>query len=184
MAAFEGSDEKFGEICLNTVVSNVVFMAITSEVFKSCLSRFASGVTVVTTRDAGGNLHGLTVSAFSSLSLEPPLILICVHKKTGSHHAFDESKAFVVNVLCEDQRRISNRFASKTADKFEGIFYKKGIENIPVLEDCLANLECRLHDSFDGGDHTIFVGRIENAFVGNKNPLVYWHGCYRKLNLD
>jgi flavin reductase (DIM6/NTAB) family NADH-FMN oxidoreductase RutF len=157
-------------------------MSISKEEFRSALSRFASGVTVVTTKDGSGKLYGITVSAFCSVSLEPPLILICIEKNTGSHHAFEQSRAFVVNILREDQEHISDRFASPLDDKFGGISYRYGIEDLPVLEDALANLECRLRYSHEGGDHTIFVGEVEKATVNGVEPLLYFHGNYRKIN--
>lgn len=156
-------------------------MPINKEEFRHALGKFASGVTVVTTRAADGHLHGLTVSAFCSVSLNPPLILVCIQKTTGSYHAFGESKAFVVNVLSESQADVSNHFASHLEDKFSGIAYEMGIENIPVLNDCLVNLECRLANAYDGGDHTIFVGEIEKAHISDGEPLAYFHGSYRKL---
>jgi flavin reductase (DIM6/NTAB) family NADH-FMN oxidoreductase RutF len=157
-------------------------MSISKEEFRSALSRFASGVTVVTTKDGSGKLYGITVSAFCSVSLEPPLILICIEKNTGSHHAFEQSRAFVVNILRENQQHISDRFASPLDDKFGGISYRSGIEDLPVLEDALANLECRLRYSHEGGDHTIFVGEVEKATVNGVEPLLYFHGNYRKID--
>jgi len=156
-------------------------MAITKEEFRAALGRFASGVTVVTTKDDSGKLFGITVSAFCSVSLEPPLILVCIEKRAGSHHAFQESKAFVVNILREDQQSVSNHFASHLEDKFSNVEYDAGIENLPVLRNCLVSLECRLHDSHESGDHTIFIGQIEKATVREENPLIYWHGKYREI---
>ncbi len=155
---------------------------ISKEEFRHALGRFASGVTVVTTKDAEGNLHGITVSAFCSVSLDPPLILVCIDFKTGSHYALTQSDAFVVNFLREDQQHISDRFASYLPDKFETVKYRSGINDLPVLEDALANLECRLVNSHDNGDHTIFVGQIERATVNDGKPLVYFRGNYRILN--
>ena len=149
--------------------------------FRAALGRFPSGVTIVTTRDASGRLHGITVSAFASVSLEPPMILVCIEKTTGSHDAFEESEFFVVNVLAEGQENLSNRFASQIPNKFEGVDYRLGLGEIPVLRDALVNLECRLTYAHEGGDHTIFVGLIEQSEVRDDNPLVYWHGNYRKL---
>jgi len=158
-------------------------MSISKEEFRSALSRFASGVTVVTTKDSSGKLYGITVSAFCSVSLEPPLILICIEKDTGSHHAFEQSRVFVVNILRENQQHISDHFASPLEDKFSsGISYRSGIEDLPVLEDALANLECRLRYSHEGGDHTIFVGEVEKTNVNGDKPLIYFHGNYRKLD--
>lgn len=156
-------------------------MAISKEEFRAALSRFPSGVTVVTTKDANGGLHGITVSAFSSVSLEPPMVMVCVDKRAGSHDAFQESGAFVVHILAEDFAHHSNQFASHLPDKFEGIEYRNGISEIPVLENALVALECRLAHAHEGGDHTIFVGEIQNAEIKDGNPLVYWHGDYRKL---
>lgn len=157
-------------------------MAISKDEFRAALGRFASGVTVVTTKDSSGRLHGITVSAFCSVSLEPPLVLVCIENKTGSHYAFEESNSFVVNILREDQQHISDQFASYLSDKFAGIKYYSGIDELPVLEDVLANLECRLVNSHDNGDHTIYVGEIEKVNIRDGKPLVYWHGNYRKLN--
>lgn len=160
------------------------FMVINKEEFRAALSRFPSGVTVVTTRDASGRLHGITVSAFCSLSLEPPMILVCVNKQAGSHDAFIESGAFVVHILAEEHEYHSEQFASPVSDKFDSVEYRNGIAEIPVLENALVVLECRLANAHEGGDHTIFVGEIERAEIRDGNPLVYWHGDYRKLKID
>ena len=149
--------------------------------FRAALGRFASGVTVVTTKDADERLHGITVSAFSSVSLEPPLVLICVEKSAGSHDALIESKSFVVNILSLSQAAISERFATQLHDKFNGVEFESGIDGIPVLAGCLVNLECRLQNSCDGGDHTIFIGEVENVSIMDGSPLVYFHGNYRVL---
>ncbi len=156
-------------------------MAITEEEFKDALSLFASGVTVVTTKDAAGNFHGLTVSAFCSLSLNPPLVLICIDKSTVSHYALEESVGFVVNILKEDQAHISNQFASPIPDKFVGIEYFTNGNNLPILKDSLVSLECRLKDACSGGDHTIFIGEIEKSHISTGKPLVYCDGNYQKL---
>src|SRR5215213_1337438 len=152
--------------------------------FRAALGRFPSGVTVVTTKDAGGRFHGITVSAFASVSLEPPMILVCIEKTTGSYYALQESEFFVVNILAEGQENLSNRFASQIPDKFETVGYRLGLGEIPVFEDALATLECRLAYAHEGGDHTIFVGLIEKSEVKDEKPLVYWHGDYRKLEND
>ncbi len=160
------------------------FMTISKDEFRAALSRFPSGVTVVTTKDADGRLHGITVSAFASVSLEPPMILVCVDKRAGSHDAFVESGAFVVHILAEADAHHSNKFASPLPDKFDDIEYRNGIEEIPILENALVALECRLAHAHEGGDHTIFVGEVQNAEIKDGNPLVYWQGDYRKLQID
>jgi flavin reductase (DIM6/NTAB) family NADH-FMN oxidoreductase RutF len=156
-------------------------LKISNDEFRAALGRFASGVTVVTTRDDENRLHGITVSAFCSVSLEPPLILVCIDKEAGSHYAFEQSRAFVVNILREDQQYLSDRFASHLPDKFDGVKYSAGIENLPVLEDVLVNLECRLVNAHDNGDHTIYIGEIVVATVKDGKPLIYFQGDYRKL---
>lgn len=154
---------------------------INKDEFRAALGRFASGVTVVTTKDAAGRLHGITVSAFCSVSLAPPLILICIDKQTGSHHAFEQNEFFTVNILREDQQHYSDQFASHLPDKFHGIEFHENDNGVPVLKDVLANLECRRVNAHDNGDHTIFVGEIEKTTVTDGKPLVYFHGNYRKL---
>jgi flavin reductase (DIM6/NTAB) family NADH-FMN oxidoreductase RutF len=156
-------------------------MSITEQEFKDALGLFASGVTVVTTKDRDENFHGLTVSAFCSLSLRPPLILVCIDKATGCHHAFEESGRFVVNILREGQEHISNQFATPLADKFTGIEYFTNGHNLPIIEGALVNLECRLQSTCDGGDHTIFIGEIERTRIRPGKPLVYCAGDYRRL---
>jgi flavin reductase (DIM6/NTAB) family NADH-FMN oxidoreductase RutF len=157
-------------------------MSISRNEFRYALSRFASGVTVVTTKDTGGRLHGITVSAFCSVSLVPPLILVCIEKNTGSHRALAESTAFVVNLLGSNQQHLSDRFASRLPDKFEGVSYRRGIEDLPILENTLANLECVLKYSYEAGDHTIFVGQVEKSHVSaDGEPLVYFYGNYTEI---
>ncbi len=157
-------------------------MAINRDEFRGALSRFASGITIVTTKDKENRLHGITVSAFSSLSLEPPLILICVEKTTGSHFALERSEAFVVNILDSRQIGLSERFASLLPHKFDDVEFTFGIDEIPVLSGCVATLECRLANSCDGGDHTIFIGEVEKANIGDGDPLVYYRSGYRGLS--
>ena len=156
-------------------------MTVTSDEFRAALSRFPSGVTVVTTKDADGQLHGITVSAFCSVSLEPPLILVCVEKIASSHGALHESGTFVVNILSENQRDLSEHFASQIEDKFQTVKYHEGIHGLPVLVGVAASLECTLHATYDGGDHTIFVGSIENVTINDIRPLAYLHGDYRSI---
>jgi flavin reductase (DIM6/NTAB) family NADH-FMN oxidoreductase RutF len=156
-------------------------MPVSGDEFRSALSRFASGVTVVSTKDATGTLHGITVSSFCSVSLQPPMVLICIEKMTTSHHAFEESGVFVVNVLSESQAWLSEKFADPLRDKFEGIHYREGLEGVPVLNESLASLECRITFSYHGGDHSIFVGQVERVTVADGAPLLYFRGGYGTL---
>jgi flavin reductase (DIM6/NTAB) family NADH-FMN oxidoreductase RutF len=157
-------------------------MPVLSDDFRMALGRFASGVTVVTTKDANDKLLGITVSAFCSVSLVPPMVLICIEKTAGSHYAFEESNVFVVNILPEGDQAISERFASLIEDKFSGLDYDRGIEGVPVLKSALATLECRVKFSYHGGDHSIFVGEVENVVVHEGEPLLYFRGSYGKFS--
>lgn len=154
---------------------------ITNDEFKGALGRFASGVTVVTGVDKDGKFHGLTVSAFSSVSLEPRLILICVATTSHCCKVFADSKKFAVNILSESQESISNAFASKAADRFAGVSFETGDSGLPLLSGCVANIECTLERSHDAGDHVIFIGRISNVRLSDRLPLTYFRGAYRKL---
>ena len=159
-------------------------MSVTQEAFRAALGSFASGVTVVTTKDVRNKLLGITVSAFCSVSLEPPMVLICIEKTAGSHYAFEESNVFVVNILREGEAAISERFASLHEDKFAGIDFEPGIDGVPVLSHALAVLECRVKFSYHGGDHSIFVGEVENVKVDNGDPLLYFRSHYGKFDRD
>ena len=156
-------------------------MPITQDEVRSALSRFASGVTVVTTKDAAGNIYGITVSAFCSVSLDPPLVLICIEKATGSHFAFQESGIFNVNILSKDQADLSERFASQIPDKFDRAEISLTIDGVPILTSCLAALECRVKQTFDGGDHSIFIGAVEKTTINVGDPLLYFIGDYREI---
>jgi flavin reductase (DIM6/NTAB) family NADH-FMN oxidoreductase RutF len=150
--------------------------------FRTALSRFASGVTVVTTRDAAGQPHGITVSAFSSLSLSPPLVLVCIDRGAYIYDAFQASGVFVVNVLAADQEELSRLFASREPNKFAGLGYTEGLDGAPVLNHALATIECRLRHTYEGGDHTIFVGEVEHANVReDTTPLLYYRGGYATI---
>lgn len=159
----------------------LVIMAIGQDEFRAALGRFASGVTVVTTRDAAGKSHGITVSAFCSVSLDPPLVLVCIEKITGSSKAINEAGVFIVNILDRSQQALSEHFASTVPDKFAGVVYHPGFEGIPVLDDALVSLECRVTKTCDGGDHTIYIAEVENAGIKDGSPLVYFHGNYREI---
>ena len=152
-------------------------MAIDEAGFRKAMSWFASGVTVVTT-EARGVPFGTTVSAFCSLSLVPPLVLVCVEKSARIHEAIPKAERFAVNILRAGQEAISNKFASRTEDRFEGIRVREGKLKVPLLDESLAIVECRLHASLPGGDHTIFVGEVVAAEIGEGEPLLYFRSAY------
>lgn len=152
-------------------------MAIDEAGFRKAMSCFASGVTVVTT-ELDGVPFGMTVSAFASLSLVPPLVLVCIEKSTRIHEAIPRAERFSVNVLRAGQEAISNQFASRGEDRFEGVRVREGKLEVPILEDALAIVECRLHATLPGGDHTIYVGEVVAAEIGEGQPLVYFRSSY------
>jgi flavin reductase (DIM6/NTAB) family NADH-FMN oxidoreductase RutF len=145
------------------------------------MSRFASGVTVVTCHVPGGEMRGITVSAFSSLSLDPPLVLVCIDKRASLHDDLKEGGFFAVNFLAEDQEPVSRRFASKDNDRFNGINCSKGQTQTPLIEGALGFVECRVVNVYAGGDHTIFVGEVEATCVRDGRPLLYFRGDYSNL---
>lgn len=149
--------------------------------FRSVLSRFASGVTVVTAVDGNGVDHGITVSAFCSLSLKPPLILICIDHGTVMRGILENSAAFTVNVLAADQEEIARRFSDPDNDRFDGTSYTRGSNGAAVLTGVAAHLECAMTHRFKGGDHTIFVGSVEAAETSDLHPLLYYRGGYTRL---
>jgi len=156
-------------------------MAVGKEEFRAAMGRFASGVTVVTVKCEDNRPCGMTVSAFSSVSLEPPLILVCIDKRASVHGYFKEGKHFAVNILAADQEVISRRFASKDEDRFNGIGYKDGITETPLLDGAIAYLECRVVHEYPGGDHTIVVGEVIHTHSTDGKPLAYFRGGYAQL---
>jgi flavin reductase (DIM6/NTAB) family NADH-FMN oxidoreductase RutF len=155
---------------------------VTKEDLKKVMGSFAAGVTVVTTLDADGKSVGLTATAFSSLSMAPPLCLVCVHRQGASHDALVASGRFAVNLLGADQVELSNRFASRSDDKFAGVAHRKGdATGCALLDNALATMECELVDVLPGGDHSIFVGKLVAVSVAEGRPLLYWRGGYRQL---
>lgn len=145
---------------------------------RDVLGTFVTGVTVMTTVDADGRLQGCTANSFSSVSLEPPLVLWSQALGARSYPAFSRCRRFVVNILSEDQRAVSQRFASEAPDKFAGMPWKPGIDGLPILEGCSAYLECRKAANYAGGDHTIFLGEVENLQLAEHRPLVFGGGRY------
>jgi flavin reductase (DIM6/NTAB) family NADH-FMN oxidoreductase RutF len=148
--------------------------------FRQAMGYFASGVTVVTTASAG-ELYGMTVSSFSSLSLNPPLVLICIDKGVPSHDMIRDAGCFVVNILEKRQEHLSRRFATTANDKFKGVAWHSGQLGLPVLDNTLAAIECRLRDALDGGDHTIFIGEVVDSEIREGAPLLYYRRGYHEL---
>ena len=162
-------------------------MPIASEDFRDALRHFPSGVTIVTVR-AEGEVHGLTVSAFASVSPEPPLVLVMIDHRHRAYGMFEKPDAvFAVNVLAQDQVELSNRFAwVKNEDRFAEGDWTTAETGAPVLADALAWLDCKIHSRSPAGTHTIYVGEVQAAHAPRPDeaPLVYWNRGYRSLKLD
>ncbi len=148
------------------------------------MGHFATGVTVITTRDRSGIPFGLTANAFTSLSLNPPLVLICVDKAVQCYPCFEESKVFAVNILSEAQEDLSRRFATKGIEKFSGIKWRHSEKGLALIEGSIAHIECRIVQNYEGGDHTIYVGEILSAEVSRGRPLLFFQGKYQRLPKD
>lgn len=153
-------------------------MTLDSRSLRQVLGAFPTGVTVVTTMDAEGRPYGVTANSFSSVSLDPPLILWSQSNTSSSHAAFRDSGRFVVNIMADDQIEVANQFAKSGQDKFAGIAIREGIEGLPVIERTAANLECRKVAAYPGGDHTIFVGLIERFERSGRSSLAFGNGRY------
>jgi flavin reductase (DIM6/NTAB) family NADH-FMN oxidoreductase RutF len=154
-------------------------VAIDADGFKQVLSHWVTGVTIVTTRD-GDRIHGMTVSAFTEVSLDPPLLLVCADKGSNTHPVIATGKCFAVNVLASDQAELSNRFASKKLEssRFDEVAYESGETGAPLLGGVVANLDCRLVAAHDHGDHMVYVGEVVDARYHEREPLLYHAGSY------
>ncbi len=155
-------------------------MTMDASLFRSLLGRFATGVTIVTARDAEGVHHGMTVSAFCSLSLEPPMVLMCIDKTATMFDLLTTGDSFTVNILASHQEEIARRFAAAESDKFEGIGYVP-VDTGAALEDVLASAQCTRVSSVEAGDHAIVIGEVRTAAVTEGEPLLYFRGGYAGL---
>jgi flavin reductase (DIM6/NTAB) family NADH-FMN oxidoreductase RutF len=153
---------------------------IDQSLFRQVMGQFASGVTVVTSAYEG-QLVGLTVSSFTSLSLEPQLVLVCIDRSSVSHPTISGSGLFAVNILSQGQEYLSRRFATRDAEKFLAGTFSLSARGLPLLDGALAHIECALHSTLPGGDHTIYVGEVVAAAVHRDRPLVYYRSGYHEL---
>lgn len=157
-------------------------MPIERNELRRVMGHFATGVTVITTVSKAGTPYGLTANAFTSVSLDPPLLLISVDKKAESYPYFEETKVFTINILSEEQEALSRKFAVSGGDKFQGVAYHTGANGVPILDGVLAYLECKLYATYEGGDHTLFLGEIEQAETKELRPLLFYRGGYRSIS--
>jgi flavin reductase (DIM6/NTAB) family NADH-FMN oxidoreductase RutF len=156
-------------------------MTVSQSAFRAILGRFATGVTVVTTRDRRGRDIGMTVSAFASLSLEPPLVLICVDHSASIYNQLSKATHFIANILSEGQEAIARRFAESTSNRFDGIGYERGQSGIAVLLDVLGYVECEVVARYEAGDHDIIIGSVESGVANEGKPLLYYRGGYAQI---
>lgn len=152
-----------------------------SATFRRVLGHFCSGITVITGIDAGGPV-GLTCQSFTSVSLDPPLVLFVPAKATSSWPRIGAASHFCANVLAEDQEALSRGFAVRGGDKFGGVGWRPGLTGAPVLDGCLAYVDCEIHAVHDGGDHDIVVGRVVDlAITSDAAPLLFFRGGYGRF---
>jgi flavin reductase (DIM6/NTAB) family NADH-FMN oxidoreductase RutF len=158
-------------------------MTFDARAFRNALGCFPTGVAVVTSLTEDGAPLGVTISSFTSVSLTPPLILFCLDDKNSWVSAFRQTGYFAVNVLSDQQQDLSQRFASRADRRWDDVAFDRWQSGVPILSDCLANLECRISAIHDGGDHRVFVGEVLRlASRTDGTPLVYWRGAYAELS--
>jgi len=153
--------------------------------FRKAMGAFATGVTIITV-DLDGEVHGMTANAFTSVSLDPKLVLVCVDHSTRTHAHLHSKKRFGINVLCEDQRAVSEYYARperthEHAEAEAGARFDRTIHGTPILHGALAYFECRLQSAQDAGDHTIFIAEVEEVVVRAGDPLLFFRGRYRNV---
>lgn len=160
-------------------------MTVNQAEFRKALGSFATGVTVITV-DRDGEVHGMTANAFTSVSLDPLLVLVCVDHKARTHAHLHAKQRFGVNILSDNQRTVSDYYARTVAEHEHaeaeaGARFDRTAHGTPVLHGALAYLECRLHSAQDAGDHTIFIAEVEEVVVREGDPLLYFRGQYREI---
>ena len=154
---------------------------VSSEEFRRACGRFATGVTIASVLDRAGQPHGLTVNSFTSVSLEPPLVLISLGHAVTSIEHFRAAKHFGINVLASDQQPLSDRFARKGHDRFDGLEWRAGTSGVPLLPGAIAHIECAVYRIVPMGDHDLFVGEMIGVEVAAGDPLLYFASSYRRL---
>ncbi len=157
--------------------------AIDSSLYRRTCAQFATGITVVTVVDSADRPHGITVNSFSSVSLDPPLVMVSIDLKNAILGHFLASSFFAINILAEDQQNLSLQFSTASAYRFEGVGWHTAASGAPLLNDVLAHLECSMVRSFNAGDHTILIGEVLRAGYREGKPLVYFNSGYQNLSV-
>ena len=148
---------------------------------RNALGSFGTGVTVVTSGNLQSRLVGVTANSFSSVSLEPPIVLWSLVSTSPSLEVFDETGRFVINVLALDQMNLSKQFSKTLEDKFAGVEYTEGLDGLPVIQNCVATFECKTIQRTVVGDHVLFLGQVENYVYESKTPLLFCQGNYMQV---
>ena len=143
---------------------------------RKSLGKFSTGVTIVTSIDSDGIPVGMTVNSFSSVSLDPALVLWCIDKKQANYNTFKVANGYVVNILSKDQRDLCYKFSSQSHDKFENVNWKKSENGFPLIENSLAWFDCKKWNYYSGGDHQILVGEVTSFNSSELKPLTFWNG--------
>lgn len=165
---------------MNTMNIQAV-QAFDAKAFRCALGNFATGVTIMTAQNEQGEKVGVTANSFNSVSLDPPLILWSIDKRSSSYAVFEQATHFAVNVLAADQIDLSNKFARSKDDKYAGVEFDTGAGQAPLLKECAAVFECERYNILEGGDHWIIIGRVLNFQDNGRSPLVYHQGAYSSV---
>ena len=152
-----------------------------NKAFRQCLGKFATGVTVVTCSDGDGNPCGITANSFSSVSLDPPLILWNIAKVSNSLEAYLDAEHFAINVLSSGQKDVSSHFARSDHTIFDDVEFALSSDGVPILPGTIATFECRTDTIHDCGDHYIIIGEVERFHVEERDPLLFYSGGYRSI---
>jgi flavin reductase (DIM6/NTAB) family NADH-FMN oxidoreductase RutF len=155
--------------------------AVSPELFRRACALFPTGVAVLTTRAADGTAHGLTVNAFCSLSLDPPLILVAVDRACSLLDTFQKAERFAINFLSIDQQDLSVRFSQLPEGRFAGVAWAPGANGAPLIEGCIGSIECRTTNVIDAGDHRALIGEVAAATIGEGDPLVFFRSNYTAI---
>jgi flavin reductase (DIM6/NTAB) family NADH-FMN oxidoreductase RutF len=155
-------------------------MTIDPREFRNTVGCFATGITIITTIDEDGGPVGFTANSFSSVSLDPPLVLFCLDRRVASFDAFHEDRSFAVNILSAEQGDLSQRFATSGPDKWNGVAFDSWDRGCPIFSGCLANFECDIHSIYEGGDHVVVIGEVVRMASAEEapKPLLYYRGGY------
>jgi len=157
------------------------FSGIDSWIYRRACAQFATGITVVTTLDGDGHPHGMMVNSFSSVSLDPPLVLVSIDLRNAILGHFISSSWFAINILAEHQEELSRRFSSPSENRFLEVNWHAGDSGTPLLDGVLAHLECSVVRTFEVGDHTVLIGEVRRAGISEGRPLVFFDSAYLHL---